>query len=162
MNEWLQPNVIAEVQVSNEHVHIVTKNCFMNVSELISSLNLDEKWYMFFQAWLTWEDDSSESDKQLRGLDRVSLISSDSRKRYGVMHGKSRVDVWCESAPGMDFIPKEVLQNACNLAMDTLMRSLLPVFMSQLSTDYRKWATNQSYREERATWNLDRFKQKVT
>jgi len=131
----------------------------MNVSEMVSSLDLQGKWFMIFESFLTWDNDCLRSDQKLRGLDRAVVNSNGAS--YGVMHGRSRVDVWCEMAPGFTFMPRDVLENACNLAVNTLMQSLLPVFMKQLSEDYKKWATKKEYRDERATWNLERFKHKA-
>jgi len=158
-NEWIKPNVVAKVTVSPNRVHILTTECSMDASEMVTSLELEGKWFMIFESFLTWENDCAKSDRKLRGLDRANVQSNG--VPYGVMHGRSRVDVWCEMAPGFTFMPRDVLQNACNLAVNTLMQSLLPVFMKQLSADYKKWATNKEYRQERATWNIDRFKQKT-
>jgi len=157
-NEWIQPNVVAEVKVSEDRVHILTKECSMTASELISGLQLDRKWYMVFESTLTWTDNIGDSDKEMRGLSRLGVEQG---SNYGLMIGRSRVDVWCEVAQGLLFMPRDVLQNACNLAMHTLMQSLLPIFMNQLSADYDKWATNKEYREERTSWNMDRFKHKI-
>lgn len=154
--------MIAKVKVSTDRVHILTEECSMNVSQLISSLNLEGRWHMIFESVLTWDNNCTKADKQLRGLDRalVQTNGSSSGELYGMMHGRSRVDVWCELAEGFSFMPLDLLQNGCNLALDTLMHSLLPIFMKQLSEDYQKWATDKAYRDERATWNIDRFKQK--
>ena len=135
----------------------------MNVSKMLETLKLDEQWYMIFESTLTW-DNACSADQQPRGFQRIlsEADGTSADKTYGMMHGKSRVDVWCELAPGFTFMPRDVLQNACNLAMDTLMQSLLPIFMTQLSKDYKKWATSTDYREERKTWGAERFKQKVT
>lgn len=160
-NEWIQPNVVARVKVTDDHVHIITEECSMNVSEMISTLKLDGQWFMIFESTLTWDNDCSEADRDLRGFQRALIggNGSGNGQIYGTMHGKSRVDVWCELAPGFTFMPREVLQNACNLGMNTLMQGLLPIFMTQLAADYEKWATDKAYREERATWNVDRFNQ---
>ena len=135
----------------------------MLASDMIQTLNLDGLWYMIFESTLTWDNEIGNGNEPLRGFERTVQSNGNSvGKPLGVMHGKSRVDVWCELAPGFTFMPRDVLQNACNLALDTLMQGLLPIFMKQLSDDYQKWATDKDYREERRDWNLERFKQKTT
>ena len=135
----------------------------MDVSKMLETLKLENQWYMVFESTLTWDNNCSTANQQPRGFQRIVTGSNETSadKTYGMMHGKSRVDVWCELAPGFTFMPRDILENACNLAMNTLMQSLLPIFMTQLSEDYKKWATNKDYREERKTWNIERFKQKV-
>eukprot|EP00210_Caulerpa_lentillifera_P000266 g259.t1 len=156
-NEWIKPSVVAKVSQSDKSVHIKTLEAEMNVSELIASLDLDQRWFMIFESTLTWDNDTGESDKQLRGLQRALVNGNGAPLRSGMIHGVSKVDVWSEMAPEFDFMNKQLLQNACNLALNTLMQSLLPIFMTQLSEDFTKWATDEDYRKERETWDLTRF-----
>lgn len=156
-NEWIKPSVVAKVSQTANSVHIKTKEAEMDVSELIASLDLDRRWFMIFESTLTWENSTEESDKSLRGLQRALVNGNGASLRSGMIHGTSRVDVWCEMAPEFDFMNKQLLQNACNLALNTLMQSLLPIFMTQLSEDFAKWASDDDYRKERETWDLTRF-----
>jgi len=102
---------------------------------------------------LTWEKDAGDSDEAMRGFRRMSGNGDGSLRRSGMIHGRSRVDVWCEIAPEFSLL-RQLLQNACNLALAALMRTLMPVFMTRLAEDYTKWASDEKYRKEREMWEL--------
>lgn len=152
-NEWIKPSVQAKVVQTGNRVQIRTQKAEMDVSKLIASFNLDQRWFMVFEATLTWENDAGESEETLRGFGRMSGNGSESWGRSGMIHGRSRVDVWCEIAPEFSIL-RELLQNACNLALAALMRTLMPVFMTKLAEDYTKWASDENYRKEREMWEL--------
>lgn len=42
-------------------------------------------------------------------------------------------------------------QASCNVVMNGLVSSLLPLFIRKLGDDYQRWATDAKYRADRAT-----------
>eukprot|EP00210_Caulerpa_lentillifera_P004089 g3901.t1 len=157
-NEWVKPSVIAQVLQLENKVHIKTQKAEVDVSDLLGSLNLDQRWFMIFDAVLTWDNSFEESENMLRGFQRSLLKNNGTPGRSGMIHGYARVDVWCELGQQFAFMNNELLQNACNLALSTLMGSLMPIFMTKLAEDYTKWASDESYRKEREMWDLKRAK----
>jgi hypothetical protein len=47
-------------------------------------------------------------------------------------------------------LPPSLPQGTGNAVLRTLMNALLPVFLSKLAEDYRRWANDPEYRARRA------------
>lgn len=139
MNVWIEPlATVAVLQEENPpRVHLTTEKCEVYGSDMLQALNLDGKYSMNFDAVLTWESALRNGMQQ-------------SGNAKGKITGDARFDVWCEVQPPFHLMPKPVLEAACNVPMDALMKLLLPVFMSTLKSDYQKWATSEDYRAQRA------------
>lgn len=138
MNIWIEPMATVKVtQPENPpRVNLKTETCEINGSKELKDLHLDGRFYMVFEAELQWENGTPANGGR------------------GKMIANSSIDVWCEVEPPFNLMPKEILESTCNVAMDGLMKTLLPIFMSNLSNDYRQWGTSESYRIERTqtTW----------
>lgn len=46
--------------------------------------------------------------------------------------------------------PSQVLQGTCNVVLQGVVGSLLPLFTNKLAADYRQWATDPAYRAQRS------------
>lgn len=146
MGIWIEPLATVKVtQFENPpRVNLKTEYCEINGSDELRNLHLDGKFFMLFEANLQWEN----------GIVGTTTNGSRSQAAMGKMIAASSIDVYAEVQPPFNLMPKEILESTCNIAMDGLMSTLLPLFMSNLSNDYREWATSETYRTKRAqpTW----------
>jgi hypothetical protein len=93
---------------------------------------------------VSWPNSSNASSHSSNGNGNGSSSSTP-----GSIAGAATVQVWCEVVPPFQLMPREVLQNSCNVVITGLVNSLLPWFMRQLAADYSKWAADPAYRAER-------------
>lgn len=139
MNVWIEPLATVRVKQTESppRVHLMTETCEIYGSDVLHDLNLDGRFCMNFDAKLTWK--SSTTKELPNGTGRGRIMAD------------ARIDVWSETEPPFNLMPKEFLEVSGNVPMDGLMRALLPLFLSNLQNDYQKWATNETYRAKRAT-----------
>jgi hypothetical protein len=94
------------------------------------------------KSWSSSNNGSSSNGSSSNG-------NGSSSSTPGSITGAATVQVWCEVVPPFQLMPREVLQNSCNVVITGLVNSLLPWFMRQLAADYAKWAADPAYRAER-------------
>lgn len=142
MNLWIEPLATVKVTLSENPptVQLRTETCEIFGSEMLQDLKLDGGFVMNFDANLRWKSSNTPKSKYEAGQGQITA--------------DARFDVWCEIKPPFNLMPKDMLEAACNVPMDGLMRALLPIFLSNLRNDYRKWATSEEYRLDRtrASW----------
>lgn len=138
MNVWIEPLAIVRVEQTENppKVQLITETCEIYGSDVLHNLNLDGRFCMSFVATLSWK--SSTSKALPNGNGRGRIIAD------------ARIDVWSETEPPFNLMPKEFLEASGNVPMDGLMKALLPLFLANLQNDYQKWATNETYRAQRA------------
>jgi len=60
------------------------------------------------------------------------------------------LNVWSEKLPPFNVMPTIVLQKGSNAVLGAAVRTIQKIFMNNLMRDYEKWATDPTYRAERA------------
>ena len=125
---WLEPEVEISVVNVGRKVVLQAERCRIRGSDLVENMKLDSRFALRFTTELTWSSDG----------------------QVGFIDAKLDSSVWCEVIPPFNLMPREVLISSCNVVMNALVGSLLPMFCSRLAKDYEKWATNPQYRMTRA------------
>ena len=70
-------------------------------------------------------------------------------ERSAFMDVQTEVKVWCEVLPPFTAMPRSLLSGACNAVLRRAVPALLSAFVRQLAGDYRRWALQPAYRQER-------------
>ncbi len=165
-NLWIEPVVQVSVRTESNRVVLEADNCRIRGCEAVERLKLDERFCMRFVTKLTWRVDapaaaagsSSQPEQATRSVSSSSLAGMFSRGGSsqvallpeGEILGDAKLDVWSETLPPFNLMPRSMMESTCNAVMRGLVSSLLPLFMRQLAADYGKWATDEAYRAERA------------
>lgn len=165
-NLWIEPVVQVSVRTESNRVVLEADNCRIRGCEAVERLKLDERFCMRFVTKLTWRVDapaaaagssgqpeqatSSVSSSSLAGMFSRSSSSQVAQLPEGEIVGDAKLDVWSETLPPFNLMPRAMMESTCNAVMRGLVSSLLPLFMRQLAADYGKWATDEAYRAERA------------
>lgn len=173
----LQPRLRVAVATREDAVVLEATGCQLRGSGALGAL--DDKFSMTFTTTITWSNgegaageagdgdaeegtaDSSGAEgggawRSLRGgLQQWGIGGgggdSGDRGARGSLTGSADIQVFCEVIPPFHLMPREALEVSCNAVLRGLVRSLLPMFMRQLAADYRRWASDESYRLERAS-----------
>ena len=125
---WLEPEVEISVVNLGQKIVLQAERCRIKGSDLVENMQLDSRFALRFVTELTWQSDG----------------------QVGYIDAKLNSSVWCEVIPPFNLMPREILVSSCNVVMNALVGSLLPMFCSRLAKDYDKWATNAQYRMTRA------------
>lgn len=146
-NVWVEPLVEVTVHLSDQGdtVIIQATNCRISGSDLVENLHLDERFCLSFKVTLTW--DSAQNGAQ----NGNKPSNAQAPQQYGMGHiqGDVKLDVWSEVIQPFNLMPRFVLEGTSNAVMNALVTGLLPKFMDRLGDDYKRWATDPSYRQAR-------------
>jgi hypothetical protein len=156
---------VVQVSVRTEGARVVLEadNCRIRGCEAVERLRLDERFCMRFVTQLTWRVDGAAP----AGADAGAGASAGSRLAAllhlegrqgkgqaalpeGEICGDATLDVWSETLPPFNLMPRQMLESSVSAVMRGLVGSLLPLFMRQLAADYARWAVDEQYRAERA------------
>lgn len=168
-NVWLEPLVVVQVTQAPGQVIIEVRQpvcpckiiictysatqalqCKLNGSELVTSMNLNNRFDMRFRTVLTW--DSPSAGALPESAPPTALQPQQQRAPVrGTIFADLDLDVWCEVIPPFNLLPREsVLEPTVNAVLGTLVNGLLPVFVRKLGADYERWAADPAYRQRRA------------
>lgn len=120
--------------------------CQLNGSDLVTNMNLNNRFEMRFRTVLTWDSPST-------GTPPASALQPQQQRApvRGTIFADLDLDVWCEVIPPFNLLPREsVLEPTVNAVLGTLVNGLLPVFVRKLGADYERWAADPAYRQRRA------------
>lgn len=163
---WVEP--LVEIRAIHHASYVLLKaaNCRINGSDLVSRLNLDQRFCVEFQTTLTWMPAPATLQQNAAAAAPVPLQngqdsswlqwpfswqgSSESEPWQGRVKAEAKLDVWSEVLTPFNLMPRPLLQSSGSAVMAALIRSLLPLFVRKLTEDYRKWATEPDYRRRRA------------
>jgi Protein of unknown function (DUF1997) len=122
------PRVYCKVDTSpnGDAVRIYSDKCVLSGSKYVDKLN--EHYWFSVRTQFTWVD--SPSDKRIKS--------------------KSDILVYVDPPPPFSAFPKSVLESTGNLVMQTALYYIEKTFIQALSEDYKRWATDSSYRARRA------------
>mmetsp|Transcript_25137 Transcript_25137/g.63764 ORF Transcript_25137/g.63764 Transcript_25137/m.63764 type:complete len:271 (-) Transcript_25137:153-965(-) len=149
LNVWLEPEVEVEVTTvagPSPRVILQAENARIRGSEAIERLRIDQRFCMRFVTELQWSGAPVVSS----AASGASFEDEPLASSPGDISGGAHLDVWCEVIPPFNLMPREVLQGTCNVVMQGLVSTLLPLFMSKLGEDYQRWAVDAAYRASRA------------
>lgn len=151
MNVWLDAVATVAVQQGTNppSVKLKTESCQIHGS-MIERLKLDKRFWMQFEATLTWKNGGTAAVDRLNANTQHSSYVARGPSTGAGIFGDTRLDVWCEMVPPFTLIPREILEGSCNIALRALMRGLLPLFLSKLRDDYHTWGRDAEYREYRS------------
>ncbi|KAK9810001.1 hypothetical protein WJX72_003183 [[Myrmecia] bisecta] len=155
-NIWVEPLVEVEVQLTSSQVLIQSVNCQIRGSDLVQRIRLDERFCLAFTSALSWVSPAAgtSSGNEAAGLraDVTELPNAGTSKpqAMGEITGNTCLDVWCETIPPFNVIPRGILEATGNAVLAGLVHSLLPFFMRKLGQDYTRWATDAEYRARRS------------
>ena len=128
---WLEPEVEVEVLIAPTHVHMRSRGTQLHGSEFVQRSGLNDRFDMFWCTTLTW---GAEPDGAPGGA---------------YIDVQTEVKVWCEVLPPFTAMPRSLLSGACNAVLRRAVPALLSALVRQLAGDYRRWATQPEYRQQR-------------
>lgn len=124
--------------------------CQLNGSDLVTNMNLNDRFEMRFRTVLTWDSPSAGTASESAPPTALQPQQQRSPER-GTIFADLDLDVWCEVIPPFNMLPREsVLEPTVNTVLGTLVNGLLPVFVRKLGADYERWAADPAYRQRRA------------
>jgi hypothetical protein len=130
------PEVLARVVTLPDRVVIASEACRVSGSPLIDSLQLNERFNFSVRTCFTWRPDASAAG------------SSDA-----TIHSQTDLAVDVDPPGPFAILPRRLLEPVGTSAMELALSSLHATFVTNLGTDYERWASNESYRIMRAQGN---------
>ena len=156
---WLEPEVEVEVLIAPTHVHMRSRGTHLYGSDFVTRSGLNDRFDMFWCTTLTWGDQArgaarsaalSAPRRTLTADPRVSWCAQlDGTARGAYIDVQTEVKVWCEVLPPFTAMPRSLLSGACNAVLRRAVPALLSAFVRQLAGDYRRWALQPEYRQQR-------------
>jgi hypothetical protein len=149
---WLEPEVEVEVLIAATHVHMRSRGTHLHGSEFVQRSGLNDRFDMFWCTTLTWGDQVSS---MMRSCMRMAAHPAsppaqlDGMPRGAYIDVQTEVKVWCEVLPPFNAMPRSLLSGACNAVLRRAVPALLNAFVRQLAGDYRRWALQPEYRQQR-------------
>ena len=149
---WLEPEVEVEVLIAATHVHMRSRGTHLHGSEFVQRSGLNDRFDMFWCTTLTWGDQVSS---MMRSCMRMAAHPAsppaqlDGTPRGAYIDVQTEVKVWCEVLPPFNAMPRSLLSGACNAVLRRAVPALLNAFVRQLAGDYRRWALQPEYRQQR-------------
>lgn len=125
----VNPLVYATVDHTDSAVVIASDEVKLAGSDFVKSLN--GLFSTKFRSELSWRD---------RPNDKVIMA-------------KAEIEMGLNPPPPFNLIPRELQENTANLVFKVTLDQGLMLFLRALADDYKKWATSQPYREQRAAWS---------
>ena len=153
---WLEPEVEVEVLIAPTHVHMRSRGTYLHGSDFVQRSGLNERFDMFWCTTLTWGQQvrhrAHEPDPAARGSSPCVCVAQQAEGAPGggaYIDVQTEVKVWCEVLPPFTAMPRSLLSGACNAVLRRAVPALLSAFVRQLAGDYRRWALQPAYRQER-------------
>mmetsp|Transcript_15194 Transcript_15194/g.18253 ORF Transcript_15194/g.18253 Transcript_15194/m.18253 type:complete len:358 (-) Transcript_15194:194-1267(-) len=125
---WIQPEVEVTVKTSHDRVVLKASNCHIEGSKAIMRMGLHRRFEFEADSMMRWISDGEEAQV--------------------IMDGS--LSVWSEKLPPFNIMPTVVLQKGSNAVLGAAVKTIQRIFMNNLMGDYEKWATDPTYRAERA------------
>lgn len=139
---WVEPLVHVTVAANKDGigrstVTIRAVNWGLTGSPLIESFGLARRFSLEFCTSLSWAPANNDAN------------GNNSNTHNGILRGTTSLDVYTEVIGPFRFMPRQLLETGGNAVMNTLNNALLPLFMQRLCDDYKRWASDPAYRQER-------------
>ena len=151
---WLEPEVEVEVLIAPTHVHMRSRGTYLHGSDFVQRSGLNERFDMFWCTTLTWGQQARRNMRVTPGgalgcSPRAALQAEGAPGGGAYIDVQTEVKVWCEVLPPFTAMPRSLLSGACNAVLRRAVPALLSAFVRQLAGDYRRWALQPAYRQER-------------
>ena len=130
----VEPLCFARVRPQESCVLISSDECTLSGSAFVESLRLNERFTFQVRMQLTWDDDGSASNRDVRPC----------------MLADTRVEVDVDTPPLFALVPRRLLEGIASGAMTVVLDTLQRAFLRNLAADYTRWATDARYRESRS------------
>ena len=148
----LQPVVYASVYPQENRVVISSSRCILRGSSFIEKTQLNDRFDFCVNTTLTWNDTISDI-----------YLSQNNNQHIDVNEDENNMNMRCsitaETCIKVDVnvprpfksIPKRIIERTGNAAMNLSLRYIQANFVENLAEDYNKWATDNEYRNFRAS-----------
>ena len=148
----LQPVVYASVYPQENRVVISSSKCILRGSSFIEKTQLNDRFDFSVNTTLTWNDTMSDI-----------YLSQNNNQNGDVNEDENHMNMRCsitaETCIKVDVdvprpfssIPKRIIERTGNAAMNLSLRYIQANFVENLAEDYNKWATDNEYRNYRAS-----------
>ena len=151
---WLEPEVEVEVLIAPTHVHMRSRGTYLHGSDFVQRSGLNERFDMFWCTTLTWGQQARRNMRvtpgSALGCSPCAALQAEGAPGGGAyIDVQTEVKVWCEVLPPFTAMPRSLLSGACNAVLRRAVPALLSAFVRQLAGDYRRWALQPAYRQER-------------
>eukprot|EP00977_Amphora_coffeiformis_P011839 scaffold2903_cov170-Amphora_coffeaeformis.AAC.16 len=152
----VQPLVTAQVVLDPDRVRITSNQCRLQSPEesYIERVRLNERFNFSVSCTLTWEDDDEEEEvEEKEEYDNSRQQQYDEEKITGkrMIYAETQIHVNVDPPRPFHRIPKSALEAAGSAAMKVSMNYLIRSFLRGLVQDYHKWASDPTYRTQRAS-----------
>ena len=144
---WVQPSVdvcVASADGGASEVVIASTSCCLRGSPAVERL-LEGRFAMAFETVLTWVPAGGESGGT--AADGVALLPAPDRAAS--IQAACSVHVWTEAVGPFVLTPRAVLRGAGDALLRSLTAAMLPFFLTRLTNDYARWATDAGHRAAR-------------
>jgi len=166
-NLQIHPLVTAQVVLESDKVHITSNQCLLQSPEesYIERVRLNERFDFSVSCTLTWKDhddddydDGYDIEVEKHDNSQREDVGEDNsvrqKMRNGMIHAETQIHVNVDPPPPFHRIPRSALETAGNTAMRISMNYLIRSFLRGLVEDYHIWASDATYRAQRASLSL--------